>query len=175
MFTPIPHDAVVAAVLTLRDAIAAGDWRPDTIVGIGRGGLVPAVYLSHAIDVPMRSIDLSARDSDAVTQAGLTAIAARSRAGERLLFLDDINDSGRTITHLRGALAAAGAVEGAVRFAMLIDNLSSAERIEYSARVIDRAVTKDWFVFPWEAVAPAATLAEEAVEDPDRLALHDGE
>ena len=46
VFTPIPHDAVVAAILTLRDAIAAGDWRPDTIVGIGRGGLVPAVYLS---------------------------------------------------------------------------------------------------------------------------------
>ena len=87
-----------------------------------------------------------------------------------MLFVDDINDSGRTITHLRGALAAAGAVEGSVRFAMLIDNVSSAERIEYSARTIDRTVTKDWFVFPWEAVAPAAAIAEDAAEVPERTA-----
>ena len=170
VFTPIPHDAVVAAVLTLRDAIAAGDWRPDTIVGIGRGGLVPAVYLSHAIDVPMRSIDLSARDSDAVTQAGLTAIAARSRAGERLLFLDDINDSGRTIAFVRAALAAADGDAANVRFATLIDNSRSAERVELAARTIDRDVVKDWFVFPWEAVASSDSIAADAAEVPDRIA-----
>jgi hypoxanthine phosphoribosyltransferase len=170
VFTPIPHDAVVAAVLTLRDAIAAGDWRPDTIVGIGRGGLVPAVYLSHAIDVPMRSIDLSARDSDAVTQAGLAALAARSRAGERLLFLDDINDSGRTIAHVRAALAAADGDAANVRFATLIDNSRSAERVEFAARTIDRDVVKDWFVFPWEAVASSDSIAADAAEVPDRIA-----
>lgn len=85
------------------------------------------------------------------------------------MFLDDINDSGRTITHLRGALSAAGAVPGSVRFATLIDNVSSAERVDYRARTIDRAVTKDWFVFPWEAVAPAGSLAEDAAAVPDRI------
>lgn len=53
---------------------------------------------------------------------------------------------------------------------MLIDNVSSAERIDYRARTIDRQVTKDWFVFPWEAVAPAATIAEDAAEVPERIA-----
>ena len=86
------------------------------------------------------------------------------------MFLDDINDSGRTITHLRCALADAGAVAGSIRFAMLIDNLSSAERIDYTARTIDRTVTKDWFVFPWEAVAPAASLASDAAAVPERIA-----
>lgn len=170
VFTPIPHDDVVAAVFTLRDALAADGWRPDAIVGIGRGGLVPAVYLSHAIDVPMRSIDLSARDSDTVTQAGLAALATRSRAGERLLFLDDINDSGRTIAFVRAALVAADGDAGNVRVATLIDNSRSAERVDYAARTIDRDVTKDWFVFPWEAVASSESIAADAAEVPDRIA-----
>ena len=59
---------------------------------------------------------------------------------------------------------------GAVRFATLLDNIASAERVEYRARVIDRTVTKDWFVFPWEALAPAETIAEDASEVPERTA-----
>ena len=29
------------------------NWKPDYIVGLTRGGLIPAVYLSHYLDVPM--------------------------------------------------------------------------------------------------------------------------
>lgn len=169
VFTPIPHDDFVAAVHALAAAIRDAGWTPDFIIGIGRGGLVPAVFLSHAIGLPTLSVDYSSQVKD-FADAPLVKLAKRTRDGERLLFLDDINDSGRTITHLRGALAAAGAVDGAVRFAMLIDNVSSAERIEYSARTIDRTVTKDWFVFPWEAVAPSAAIAQDAAEVPDRIA-----
>ena len=170
IFTPIPQHEFVAAIHILAAKLVEDtEWKPDYIIGIGRGGLVPAVFLSHAIGLPTLSVDYSIQVKDFADEP-LVKLAARTREGERLLFLDDINDSGRTITHLRGALAAAGAVEGAVRFAMLIDNLSSAERIEYSARVIDRAVTKDWFVFPWEAVAPAAAIAEDAAEVPERIA-----
>jgi len=117
----------------------------------------------------MLSVDFSSQVED-FSDEPLVKLAMRTRGGERLLFLDDINDSGRTITHLRHALAEAGATDGAVRFAMLIDNVSSAERIEYSARTIDRTVTKDWFVFPWEAVAPSAAIAQDAAEVPDRIA-----
>lgn len=170
VFTPIPYDSAVAAVLALRDAIDGSGWRPDMIVGIGRGGLVPAVYLSHAMDVPMRSVDLSARAEDAVSDAGFAAIATRTRAGERLLVVDDINDSGRTVALVRARLAAAGSDAAHVRFATLIDNSGSAERVDYAARTIDRAVTKDWFVFPWEAVAPAAAIEADAAEVPDRIA-----
>ena len=170
IFTPIPQHEFVAAVQILAAKLVEDvDWKPDYIIGIGRGGLVPAVFLSHAIGLPTLSVDYSSQVKDFADEP-LVKLAARTRGGERLLFVDDINDSGRTITHLRGALAAAGAVEGSVRFAMLIDNVSSAERIEYCARTIDRAVTKDWFVFPWEAVAPVAAIAGDAAEVPERIA-----
>ncbi|MCP3736084.1 phosphoribosyltransferase domain-containing protein [Sphingomonas sp. RP10(2022)] len=169
VFAAISHEDFVAAVATLRDRIAAADWTPDFLIGIGRGGLTPAVYLSHAAGLPMLSVDHSSQVRDFADDA-LVRLAARTRAGERLLFLDDINDSGRTIAYIRRALATAGAEAGGIRFATLIDNVSSAERVDYAARVIDRRETKDWFVFPWEAVAPAQSLAADAAEVPDRIA-----
>ena len=170
IFTPIPQDEFVAAIHDIAAQLAADTaWKPDFIIGIGRGGLVPAVFLSHAVGLPTLSVDFSSQVKDFADEP-LVKLAGRTKAGERLLFLDDINDSGRTITHLRRALREAGAVDGAVRFAMLIDNASSAERIDYSARTIDRTTTKDWFVFPWEAVAPAAAIAGDAAAVPERIA-----
>jgi hypoxanthine phosphoribosyltransferase len=169
VFAPITHEDFVAAVHLLKDALAGDPWHPDFIIGVGRGGLAPAVYLSHASGLPMLSVDYSSQVKDFADEP-LVKLAARTRAGERLLFLDDINDSGRTIAHLRNALTAAGSVDGAVRFATLIDNVSSAERVDYRARTIDRRDTKDWFVFPWEAVASEQSLAADAAEVPDRIA-----
>jgi hypothetical protein len=170
IFTTVAHDDFVADVRTLA-ALIAGDteWRPTFLIGIGRGGLVPAVYLSHITGLPMLSCDLSSRVKDFADDV-LVRLAARTHAGEHLLFVDDINDSGRTIGLLRTMMAQAGTTEGAVRFATLIDNVGSAQRVDYAARVIDRQVTKDWFVFPWEALAPAEAIEEDATEVPERIA-----
>jgi hypoxanthine phosphoribosyltransferase len=169
VFTDIPHEEFVAAVHALAALLADDDWKPDFIIGIGRGGLSPAVYLSHATGMPMLSVDYSSQVKDFADEP-LAKLARRTQAGERLLFLDDINDSGRTIAHLREVLNGAGAVPGSIRFATLIDNVSSAQKVEYRARTIDRTVNKDWFVFPWEAVAPAQSLVEDAAAVPERIA-----
>ena len=170
VFDNIPHDRFVADVQALAAAIAAdADWQPSFLIGIGRGGLVPAVYLSHATGLPTLSCDLSSHVPDFADDV-LVRLAARTRGGERLLFIDDINDSGRTIGMLRTSLAAAQAASDHVRFATLIDNQVSAQRVDYRARTIDRTVTKDWFVLPWEAVAPTEAIAEDAAEVPDRIA-----
>lgn len=170
VFTPIGHDAFVADVRALAAAIAAdAGWRPTYLIGIGRGGLAPAVYLSHATGLPALSCDMTGRVRDFAEEA-LVRLAARTCDGDRLLFIDDINDSGQTIALLRRALADAGAAPGAVRVATLIDNATSAERVDYAARTIDRTVTKDWYVFPWEAMAPAEAIAADAAEVPERIA-----
>lgn len=169
-FTHIPHDEFVAQVKALADILYADrGWTPSYLIGIGRGGLAPAVYLSHATGLPMLSVDHSSRVAD-FADAPLTRLAARTRDGERLLLIDDINDTGHTIAKLRAHLVEAGAVTGAVRFATLLDNVRSCQTVEYRAKVIDREVTKDWFVFPWEAVAPDTSLEADAAEVPERTA-----
>ncbi|MEG3124309.1 phosphoribosyltransferase [Sphingomonas sp. GB1N7] len=169
IFTPIEQAEFVAAIHTLAALLADDDWKPDFIIGIGRGGLAPAVFLSHATGLPMLSVDYSSQVKDFADEP-LVKLAKRTHTGERLLFLDDINDSGRTIAHLREKLADGDAVAGSIRFATLIDNVSSAQTVDYRARTIDRRVTKDWFIFPWEAVAPDAVIAEDAAAVPERIA-----
>ena len=64
VFTSIPHDMFEAQVKLLAAEIAGSGWLPSFIIGIGRGGLAPAVYLSHATGLPMLSVDHSSRVED---------------------------------------------------------------------------------------------------------------
>jgi hypoxanthine phosphoribosyltransferase len=169
VYTHFDHDALVEGVHALSAAVEAGEWRPNLLVGIGRGGLAPAVYLSHRMGLPLVSVDHSTRIAP-FGAALIAALARRSRDGERLLFVEDINDSGRTIGEIRAALQEEGSVAEAIRFAVLLDNSRSSQRVDYHFRTIDRAVQKDWFVFPWEAMAPAASIAADAAEVPERIA-----
>lgn len=167
--TPYTYDEFLEANATLAAALKQGDWEPSFIVGIGRGGLTPAVFLSHASGIPMLSIDYSSHVA-AFGDALLADLAQRSRHGLKLLMIDDINDSGRTIHNIFVALEQAGAVRDNFRFAVLIDNVSSIATVDYRARTIDRRTLKDWFVFPWESVAPREDVIEDAHEVPERIA-----
>jgi uncharacterized protein len=106
-----------------RDIILSG-WRPDYIVGLTRGGLIPAVMISHYLNVPMYSLGVSLRDNDMSPESNLwmaeDALGPNSRerfvenpvdvAGileaasdllengtyKEILIVDDINDTGST-------------------------------------------------------------------------------
>lgn len=159
----ISHERFVAQVAALAGAIDDDGWRPDFLLGIGRGGLVPAVYLSHATGIALLSIDHSTQ----VPPFGddlLHRIADQSVAGTRIVIVDDINDSGRTIAYLRRALAERGGETANLRVAVLIDNIRSIERVDYHAETIDRDEDASWFVFPWEAMAPRQESLVAAAE-----------
>jgi xanthine phosphoribosyltransferase len=166
----LPYEGFVSDI----DAVVAriegeASWRPDYIIGIGRGGLVPSVYISHHMGVPMLSIDYSAKVYDFADDL-LIKVARKSSDGSKFLFVDDINDSGTTIDHIRAALHEAGCAADNLRFAVLINNRRSKVEVNYWARMIDREVDKQWFVFPWEAVGTRETIVEEAQSVPERLA-----
>ncbi|KQN26453.1 phosphoribosyltransferase [Sphingomonas sp. Leaf33] len=167
--TPITHDDFLQSVAALVDTLRADDWQAQLLVGVGRGGLVPAVFLSHATGLPMVSIDFSTPIPE-FNAALIATLAKRTRDGERMVFVEDINDSGRTIAAIREQLGTEGADAANVRFAVMVDNTVSGQRIDYSWRRIDRTVTKDWFVFPWEAVGPHAAILDDAAEVPERIA-----
>ncbi|HEY0270078.1 MAG TPA: phosphoribosyltransferase family protein [Sphingomonas sp.] len=164
----ISHDDFLRDVEAVARAIEADGWRTDFLVGIGRGGLAPATYLSHRLDVPLLSVDHSSKVAGFADEL-LVKLAGLLGDGKRVLFVDDINDSGSTIAYLRETVSRHGDT-GGLRFAVLIDNSRSMATVDYRARTIDRSIDKDWFVFPWEAVARRATLMQEAQEVPERLA-----
>jgi uncharacterized protein len=165
----IDHEHFLADVQALAGDVAGSPWQPDFLIGIGRGGLVPAVYLSHQLNLPMLSIDHSAKVPGFAEEL-LGKIAATSTTGTRLLFIDDINDSGGTIAYIRKLLADQDGDPENLRFGVLIDNTQSQVVVDYRARTIDRTHDKRWFVFPWESVGATATIVEEARSVPERLA-----
>lgn len=170
---PILHDIAYETFLDgvqiLASRIDDSGWLPDFIVGIGRGGLVPAVYVSHRLNLPMLSIDHSSKVSGFAEEL-LGKVAEKSAAGVRLLFIDDINDSGGTIAQIRMLLSRSGCHEDNLRFAVLIDNMSSKVQVDYHAETIDRAHDKRWFIFPWEAMGTKTQIVGDAQSVPERLA-----
>ena len=154
---------------TVTGNVALRQWKPDFVIGIGRGGLAPAVYMSHALALPMLSIDYSSEEPSFADEL-LTKTAAKSAAGERLLFVDDINDSGGTILRIREILTADGCADANLKFAVLINNARSRAEVDFWATTIDRDSDKRWFVFPWEAMGTDNAIVEEALSVPERFA-----
>jgi uncharacterized protein len=133
------------------------EWIPDHIVGVSRGGLVPAVMLSQYLKVPLHTLNVSFRDNP-----GTRAISAvlPKDMGHNILIVDDINDSGETLNYinvinwdLRG-----DAVPRMIKYAVLLNKLSSSfPLVEYSGvKLFDYGrewcgdSDNDWHVFPWE-------------------------
>ena len=165
----VPYEAFLSDLEAIARQLDADSWKPDFLVGVGRGGLVPAAYLSHRTSITMLSVDHSSGDA-AFADELLEKLAAKSREGSKILIVDDINDSGSTIAYLRDVLASHGCREEHIRVAVLVNNLISRAQVEYAGTNMDRSADKRWFVFPWEAVAKPDSIIEDASEVPERLA-----
>jgi uncharacterized protein len=165
----ISYEAFLGDVDAVARKVLADSWTPDFLVGVGRGGLVPAAFLSHRLEITMLSVDVSSGDAGFFDEL-IVKLAGKTLAGRRILIIDDINDSGKTIASFRASLAAHGCDRDCVRVAVLISNLRSLAAVDYWSTTIDRSLDKRWFVFPWEAQADRRILVEEAGAVPERLA-----
>ena len=149
---------VEGACLELARQLNADNWKPDYIVGIGRGGLIPANLLSQYTGIKMSSLDISLRDGgDTVSNCGM---AEDAYDGKNILVVDDINDQGSTIAWIKkdwrdSALPSAirwdiDIWHKSVRFATLTNNLASREEVDYSVWRVNKAEEDCWLVYPWE-------------------------
>ena len=136
------------------------NWRPDYIVGLTRGGLIPAVYMSNSLNIPMETLKVSLRDSDSESESNLW-MAEDAYNGTNILILDDINDTGATLDWIIDDWQSSCHPSDAhwtnvwgntVRFATLVDNLSSqfSRKVDYCATIINKAEEDVWIVYPWE-------------------------
>jgi hypoxanthine phosphoribosyltransferase len=158
--------------------MAEDQWRPDYIVGLTRGGLVPATMLSHYMNIPMQTLNVSLRDSEIGPESNLwmaeeafgyvpkdlTVIENAGRSDpafkKNILIVDDINDTGSTLNWIQedwrsGCLPDDPAWDNVfgnnVRFAVLINNEASKFKdVDYVGLHINKMEEPIWCVFPWE-------------------------
>jgi len=152
----ISEQEMKTGVLDIVSQMYSDDWRPDYIVGVTRGGLIPAVMMSHYTGVKMHTLDVRLRDADHGPEHAVW-MAEEASAGKRILILDDINDTGETFKWIvkdwEESNPPADWLDiwgNNVRFATIIDNAPSAFDVDYTSIEINKAEDPAWIVFPFE-------------------------
>ena len=77
----------------------SGIGKVDSIVGITRGGLMPAVELSHLMNIPMETVNYSSKDGNGDDKNHANLLP--DLKGDSILLVDDICDSGNTLQELK--------------------------------------------------------------------------
>ena len=134
------------------DLVAGKDmWWPDKIVGIVRGGCVPAVYLSHLSGINCDCFVWQLRDSGEREHRYDLIDDFIGEDGKNVLIIDDINDTGDTFQTIWDDWTYNGTekMEKHLRFACLFHRHTSKFNADYNVNYLK---TDEWVVFPWEKV-----------------------
>jgi hypoxanthine phosphoribosyltransferase len=137
--------------------IEQSEFKPDLIVGIVRGGSVPAVYLSHRLKIPVQMVHWNTRDSSKWgNESNCWIPEAIFDDGLKVLLVDDIVDGGDTIRELladwQTSIAGWGQLPvDNIRISSMIYNTAQDVTPHFYHQTIDRTEDQRWVIFPWEA------------------------
>lgn len=131
-------------------------FAPDVVVAVARGGLLLAGAMAYALDI---------KSCGALNVEFYTGVGKRlpapvvlpplldqpSLRGKKVLLVDDVSDSGRTLALVVDLLRAAGAE---VRTVVLYTKPGTVFEPDFTWRRTDR-----WIAFPWSALPPVTVDA----------------
>lgn len=147
------------ATRELAEGVVASGFRPDIVVAVARGGLLPGGAVAYALGAK----SIGALNVEFYTDIGQTLIDPRllpphldtsALSGARVLVVDDVADSGRTLALVMDMMSEHGAE---ARSAVLYSKPRSVIRPDYSWRDTDL-----WITFPWSAEPPVAGARGDA-------------
>ena len=121
------------------------------IIGLSRGGCIPATIMSHYLNLPMIPLVVSTRDhaEEMIPDFPIGHGNELSYIDQyRFLVVDDINDTGHTFKRVRDIMRQRGALY--TDYAVLIDNEPSEFEVHYWAKKINKDKDPAWIVYPWE-------------------------
>jgi uncharacterized protein len=139
---PISWERFEALVREL--ALQIEDDEPQIIIGIARGGLFPATMLSLILRRELYPVRLTRRLNDAVVREQPTWLVKPPEKvrGRRVVIVDEIADSGRTIAMAAEEVRRMGASH--VRTAVLFAHTWATPRPDFVALTTDALVLNPW-------------------------------
>lgn len=144
------------------------NWKPDYIVGITRGGNIPATIISNMTGIRCEALKVSLRDDDTMSESNCWMAedafgdigADTSDYKKNILIVDDINDTGDTFNWIKQDWESnfpdgdfSNVWNHNVRFAVLTENMSSDfHLVDYYCHTVNKAEEDVWLNYPWEVV-----------------------
>lgn len=118
--------------------------KPKVIVGLVRGGCVPAVILSHLVKIPCKMLSYSSHRGFGQGE-NENEIPDDILEGTQQLFVDDICDSGYT---LKEVMEACGEGMGNLSASLIYRDHDKSQYVPdmYAHRITNGS----WIQFPWE-------------------------
>ena len=142
----VPTWNQIYAILIKQAECICNNFKPDVIVGISRGGWIPARVLSDLLDNP----NLANVRTESYTGIGratdqpiLTQEVSMDVKGKKVLLVDEIADSGQSLKLIIDHINQQGASE--VKTATLYYKPSSIIKPDYYEKE-----TSKWIIFPWD-------------------------
>ena len=150
---------------SLSRLIKSSGWRPDLVVAIGRGGYVPArvvcdflVFdLLTSMKVEHWGIGAQKRDEALVRFPLATGVS-----GQKILIVDDVTDTGDTLTTAVGYVESLGPKE--TRTAVLQHKISSEFKPDYYS---EKITEWRWIIYPWAVHEDLVGFTERVLKGSD--------
>ena len=134
------------AIWTMCDIIKK-EYEFDVIVGISRGGLIPAVRISHIFDNKRLLLmeakyykDIGVRDDKPKISL---AFKKEDVTGKKVLLVDDVADTGGTLAAVKEHIESLSPKE--LKVAVVASKPISIVKPDYTVFNTDK-----WIIFPWE-------------------------
>lgn len=122
------------------------NYKPDLIVGIARGGLIPARILTDLLETPQFGtievefyLDINQTRPEPELKQPLSA----SIRHKKILLVDDIADTGKTLQLAKSHLKDKGPME--IKIATLYLKPQSITKPDFYEKQ-----TNNWIIFPWD-------------------------
>ena len=134
------------------------NFEPDVIIGIARGGAIPATYIAYMLNKPLLTLSIQTYDNmqkkDNINRYSIYSninnfILINNLKKKKLLFIDDIVDTGETLNYLKNSFK--NKEKKNLQFASLYISESTPEKF-YPDIYLYIKLKDSWVIFPWEYV-----------------------
>lgn len=150
-------DEIYEFLLNITDKIKESGFKPDLIVGISRGGWPPARIISDLLENPKLAnvaAEFYVGVAETKGEPTVTQPVSASVEGKKVLVVDDVADTGKSLRLVRSHLKKKGATE--VRITTIYYKPWSVLVPDYYEKE-----TSSWIVFPWERKESVRRVAEK--------------
>lgn len=147
-------------LLDLAGTIRKDGFKPDIIVGVSRGGWPPARVLSDLLSNPNLAnvrVEFYLGFGETKCEPALTQPVSVAVAGKRVLIVDEVADTGKTLKLVKEHIIEQGAAEA--RTATVYCKPWSNVKPDYHSKE-----TGDWIIFPWEVKETIRKITMECNE-----------